>query len=194
MFTDKQLAWFALALAAITLGVISISSPVHPQRVNNITAAPKIVPLPSKVVPIPPPAPKADLQPTNNRPHNPNDMGYLAPAPRPPQTQYPILPPPEYDKPYDGDLTIIMLPTFEALRAACNVYNPKMLACARHNAKSCVIYLVEDEVMRTRGWNTGLLLRHEIGHCNGWPGDHPDQRNVPWPLTHWVPASERVGR
>jgi hypothetical protein len=184
MFTDKQLGVVTVALSVITLAVFSVSviSPVYPQRVKNVTApSPKFVP------PLPPPAPKTD-----NLSYNPNAMGHSLPPPPPPQTRYPILPPPEFDKPYDGDLTIRMLPTFEALRVACNVYNPKMLACARHNEKSCIIYLVEDEVMRERGWNSGLLLRHEIGHCNGWPGDHPDQRNAPWPLTLWVPASERV--
>jgi len=175
MFTDRQLTWAALVLGTITAVVVSISSPVYSQR--NVIA-----------VPIPPGPPiKGDS--LRNRP---NDFGLLAPAPPPPQTRYPILPPPEYDRPYNGDLTIRIVPTFEALRAACNVYNPKMLACARHNAKSCIIYLVEDEVMRERGWNTGLLLRHEIGHCNGWPGDHPDERPAPSPLTLWVPASERV--
>src|SRR5215510_2543726 len=31
-------------------------------------------------------------------------------------------------------------------------------------------------VMKARGWTTALLLRHETGHCNGWPSDHPGQR------------------
>jgi hypothetical protein len=164
VFTDKQLAWMAFALAAITLGVISISAPVYPQ---NITIVP-VKPFTGHTVPPAPPTPL-------------------------PQ-QYLMLPPAQYDKPYDGDLTIKMVATLEELQSACRVTNAKMLACAIHNAKSCVIYMVADEVMRQRGWNTGLLLRHEIGHCNGWPGDHPDQRPVPWPLTHWVPASERINR
>jgi hypothetical protein len=169
VFTDKQLGWGAFALAVLTVGVISISAPAYPEQ--------RITVLPVK-------------------PYNPSSpsIGHVMPAPPAPQTRHPILPPVEYDKPYDGDLTIKMVPTFEALRIACNVYNPAMLACAIHNAKSCVIYLVEDEVMRQRGWNTGLLLRHEIGHCNGWPGDHPGQRAVPSPLTHWVPVSERINR
>ena len=52
--------------------------------------------------------------------------------------------------------------------------------------------MVDDDVMRKWGWTTGMLLRHEIGHCNGWPGDHPDQRGLPWPTTHWVPDYARV--
>jgi len=173
MFTDKQLTWAVLVLGTLTAGVVSISSPVYSQKTKAISA--------------PPPPIKSD-----SLYYRPNDFGHLAPAPPPLQTRFPILPPPEYDRPYDGDLTIRVVPTFEALRVACNVYNPAMLACARHNAKSCIVYLVEDELMRERGWNTGLLLRHEIGHCNGWPSDHPDERKLPTPLTHWVPASERL--
>jgi hypothetical protein len=106
----------------------------------------------------------------------------------------PILPPVEYDKPYDGDLTIKMVATLEELRERCGTRIPKMLACAFHNSKSCVIYLVEDSVMRQRGWTTGILLRHETGHCNGWPGDHPGERALPWPITHFVPVPDRINR
>jgi hypothetical protein len=33
-------------------------------------------------------------------------------------------------------------------------------------------------IMKARGWTTALLLRHETGHCNGWPSDHPGQRSL----------------
>src|SRR5262245_37432859 len=114
----------------------------------------------------------------------------VAPKPVPTETirpkLYMILPPAEYDHFYDGDLTIKIVPDLISLRAACGTDKETMLACAMRNAKGCVIYMVEDRVMRERGWNTGLLLRHEIGHCNGWPGDHPGQRPVSWPLTHFI--------
>jgi len=102
-----------------------------------------------------------------------------------------ILPPVEYDHDYDGDLTIKMVDSIEELRALCKVDAPQMLACSMHNSRSCLIIMVKDEVTRTRGWTTGLLLRHEIGHCNGWGGDHAGER----PLisnTHWVPERDRV--
>ena len=44
---------------------------------------------------------------------------------------------------------------------------------------SCRIILIDDAVMKARGWTTELLLRHEIGHCNGWPGNHPGERELP---------------
>jgi hypothetical protein len=98
-----------------------------------------------------------------------------------PRPNYMILPPVEYDHYYEGDLTIRVVPTLEELLARCNITNPITLACAMVYEKNCVIYLLPDETMRKRGWTTGLLLRHEIGHWNGWPGDHPGERPLPWP-------------
>ena len=101
-----------------------------------------------------------------------------------------ILPPVEYDHEY-GDLTIQLVNTLEELYAICGTKTPFMLACSYINQKSCLVIMVNDSIMRRNGWTTGLLLRHEQGHCNGWPGDHTGQR----PLTkdtHWVPAAERA--
>jgi hypothetical protein len=104
-----------------------------------------------------------------------------------------IFPPIEYDHYYEGDLTIIVVDTIEEIRAICNLpLSPYLLACSKRNARSCVIHMVADSVMRTKGWTTGLLLRHEIGHCNGWSGKHEGERALSMPTTHWVPANERV--
>jgi hypothetical protein len=103
-----------------------------------------------------------------------------------------ILPLAEYDHYYEGDLTIKMVATLEELRAICQMDQPQLLACTLRNLNSCVIVLVNDEVMRKRSWTTGMLLRHEMGHCNGWPGDHPGERAISWPTTHWAPEAQRV--
>src|SRR5262245_5710083 len=85
------------------------------------------------------------------------------PAPRPA-----ILPPVEYDKPYDGDLTLRIVDTLQQVLDWCDIGKDKvLLGCARRNGKSCYVVLVRDEVMRMNGWNSGEMLRHEIGHCNG---------------------------
>jgi hypothetical protein len=110
------------------------------------------------------------------------------PAPAPKM----ILPPEEFDRPYDGDLTIRVVPDLVSLQAACGQDKPGMLGCAWHNSESCVIYLVEDKVMRERGYNTGTLLRHEIGHCNGWPPDHPRPRAMP--VSQNIPVERRIKR
>jgi hypothetical protein len=108
--------------------------------------------------------------------------------------QYMILPPVQYDRYYEGDLTIMMVKDVDDLRAACGLNRqayPNVLACSIQRPRACLIILVDDEVMRKRGWTTGLLLRHEMGHCNGWPGDHPGERGLTAPSTHWVPEHER---
>jgi hypothetical protein len=104
-----------------------------------------------------------------------------------------ILPPLEFDHYYEGDLTIKMVDSLDELYALCNVKTNAMLACALPAGKSCIVIMVRDEVMRKRGWTSGVLLRHEIGHCNGWSLDnqHVGMR----PLegnTHWVPIEERI--
>jgi hypothetical protein len=106
-----------------------------------------------------------------------------------------ILPPVEYDREYEGDLTIKIVDTFEELYALCNQRKPSMLGCAypsyADNYKSCIIILLKDETMRKYGWTTGLLLRHERGHCHGWPGDHPGQRELTGD-TFWMAPAQRV--
>jgi hypothetical protein len=84
-----------------------------------------------------------------------------------------------------------MVKTVEELLILCNVDSPNTLACSirAYDTKSCVIIMVEDEVMRRRGWTTGLLLRHEMGHCNGWTQAHEGQRPVYSGGSHWVPGS-----
>ena len=102
-----------------------------------------------------------------------------------------FLPPKEYDHQYEGDLTIKIVDTQEELYALCATDKLYALGCAYPGEKSCIIIMVKDEVMRKKGWTTGLLFRHEQGHCNKWLGTHPGVR----PLdkdTYWVSPSERV--
>jgi len=114
---------------------------------------------------------------------------FVKPVPTP---TYKIFPPAEYDRFYEGDLTIKMVDTLEELHKLCQIDNPKLLACSQRNQWSCVIVMVRDEVMRGRNWTTGLLLRHEIGHCNGWGADHAGERSISWPTVHWAHPNARV--
>jgi hypothetical protein len=109
-------------------------------------------------------------------------------------TEHKILPPEQFDHYYDGDLTIVMVKTIEELLILCNVTNPNTLACSirAYDGKSCVIVMVEDEMMRRRAWTTGLLLLHEMGHCNGWTQAHEGQRSVYSDGSYWVPETRRI--
>jgi hypothetical protein len=105
-----------------------------------------------------------------------------------------ILPPPEYDHVYQGDLTIVMVKTVDELLILCNTpHLPNTLACSirAYDGKSCVIIMVDDDVMRRRAWTTGLLLRHEMGHCNGWTQAHEGLRSVE-SNSYWVPDTQRI--
>lgn len=95
-------------------------------------------------------------------------------------------PPAWYDHPYSGELTVIQLPQpdvvvacRELLRGLPNVrVTPKQRGCARtyDNRARCVVILIDRtfETSRPR-----VVLRHEIGHCNGWGSDHSTTRGKP---------------
>lgn len=95
-------------------------------------------------------------------------------------TQYCILPPKQYDHPYKGKLTVETVRSQDDLREACGgSYRPGLtLGCARrsYDGSSCHIYLVPEEIIVARRWTRELMLRHEIGHCNGWSASHEGQR------------------
>ena len=119
---------------------------------------------------------------------------YITVPVRPVTTEHKILPPPEFDHVYEGDLTIVMVKTVEELLILCNIESQITLACSirAYDGKSCLIMMVDDEVMRRRGWTTGLLLRHEMGHCNGWTQAHEGQRSVYSGDSFWVPETQRI--
>src|SRR5262245_48522178 len=99
-----------------------------------------------------------------------------------PDVPRPSLPPAQFAKPYDGALTITIVSSTDEVGQFCDIGKTFLLGCARRNAFSCAIMLVKDELARAYGWNTGLMLRHEIAHCNGWPGNH-------LPVATLLPAS-----
>jgi hypothetical protein len=90
---------------------------------------------------------------------------------------YLSLPPFEYDVPYKGKLIIIESPTLEGMKALCNRPDAKT-ACAwppltiRPDGTSyryeCVIIMVPLAMLVAQGHAPRVVLRHEIGHCNGW--------------------------
>ena len=77
------------------------------------------------------------------------------------------LPPRQYDHPYRGRLIIVDVPFAEMQRRCgggpghCYGYTYGDMG------GTCTIYVVS----RDR-----YLIRHEVGHCNGWPGHHPGAR------------------
>jgi hypothetical protein len=87
--------------------------------------------------------------------------------------QEPVLPPKEFDYPYRGKLTVTRSPSQAEIRANCSPTSfPYHLGCARLTAFGCDILMADDAFIRKSGWTPEIVMRHEIGHCNGWPGDH----------------------
>jgi hypothetical protein len=37
--------------------------------------------------------------------------------------------------------------------------------------RKCTVWIMTDEELRKAGWDYNIVLRHEIGHCNGWRHD-----------------------
>ena len=93
-----------------------------------------------------------------------------------------MLPPVEYDKPFAGKLEEVVVKSREEMDASCKRIGLSLpnvpLGCGKLLAADhCVIYLARDEVNRSVGLTTDLVRRHEVGHCNGWPKEHPGGRH-----------------
>jgi hypothetical protein len=87
------------------------------------------------------------------------------------------LPPPEYDKPFTGKLTIRRLETEEEVFRTCKT---SRVACAWRVAdgSACHLLIVNDKVIRSNHGSWAFTLRHELGHCNGWTQEHERKRKV----------------
>ena len=108
--------------------------------------------------------------------------------------------------PYQGTLTIWRAKTIKDLAVIGQVKEPGYSGVAftatMHTKDGlllpvCDIYIVEDGVLKASHYTLAFVLRHELAHCNGWPGNHPGARKVPvnsvkMPAlpasTRWLPA------
>src|SRR5262245_36134770 len=93
------------------------------------------------------------------------------------------LPPEEYDKPYWGTLTIEQDVPQDQIRAACvggKLPTAFALACSfKIMVGRCHIMIAPEADIKARGYAVDTVMRHEIGHCNGWPADHRGGRPAP---------------
>jgi hypothetical protein len=167
-----------LATAAFWTGLLTLFGwgasaqiPRPPLPIPNVVALmpPVARYLPSQPTPIPPPTPAAIPIPPQR------------PAPPPTPVMMPILPrimlpPLEYDHEYKGKLTVLKEDNYVFIRHVC-ADTPNPIACSFRTfdsvtgvTLSCLIMLGPDV------WNDERAMRHEMAHCNGWPGDHPGAR------------------
>jgi hypothetical protein len=89
-------------------------------------------------------------------------------------------PPKRYDHAFDGKETIRHLPQAEVPEACRRLFRdagleisvgPKQKGCAVYQGKNGTIIVVDKPF---GGATPDAIIRHERGHLNGWPADHPD--------------------
>src|SRR5262249_20096487 len=101
------------------------------------------------------------------------------------------LPPEKYDVPYTGLLKIWITP-LPVIEYFCRGVSHVSCAFPLSGGKECRILILQPiaegkrfdtlnfdgkAAVNVKG-NLALTLRHELGHCNGWPNDHPDGRKT----------------
>ena len=95
------------------------------------------------------------------------------------------LPPVEYDHPYSGKLLVVKVSKRDLLQFLCTsdkVLDPQgprvcdamgcrfTFACALLRSTGCMV------ILGPGTWTDERVLRHAVGHCNGWPRDHQGAR------------------
>ena len=88
-----------------------------------------------------------------------------------------MLPPPKYDGPYmGGQLIITKWNDYSLIRMIC-MDTPNPIACWYKTYETVSVMLISCLVMLGPvAHDNALVLRHEIGHCNGWTDKHEEAR------------------
>jgi hypothetical protein len=104
----------------------------------------------------------------------PNVEGPAKPARPAPPLSAPLIPnvipmpPPEFDTPYKGKLTVTNMEDYGVIRFICK--STSAVACTVHTWGECLILLGPGT------WSNKDVMRHELGHCNGWSNNHEGAR------------------
>lgn len=90
-------------------------------------------------------------------------------------------PPARFDHAYSGKLTIRYLPQKQVVSACAKLFAkyrvaatsyPNQHGCSAITSDTSCTVIVIDKMFAFA--TPKAVLRHEIGHCNGWPSNHPD--------------------
>jgi len=86
------------------------------------------------------------------------------------------LPPAEFDHPYTGQVIVTKWSTFGLLRTVCKD-QPTAIACTLRTYNSATGAPLTCLVMIGPGYHDNeRVLKHEMGHCNGWSEKHEGGR------------------
>src|SRR5262245_23033325 len=84
-----------------------------------------------------------------------------------------ILPPAQYDRAYQGKLIVLEGGDQEQMARRCPATSIGWrLACTSVRTDECAITLAREQDIIKAGWTRNIVMKHELGHCNGWPKDH----------------------
>jgi hypothetical protein len=85
-----------------------------------------------------------------------------------------LLPPLKYDHEYNGELIVTRV-NAEQMNTICPVETKRgwTPGCAVKipfsRANACMVFIVEDALLKETGLTYEMVARHERSHCNGWP-------------------------
>lgn len=82
------------------------------------------------------------------------------------------IPPPQYDRPFRGQVVVHRRHHYGALVACSKRGLRSSDGCAWVERGVCNIVVSTDHPADVQA----SVVRHEIGHCNGWPASHPGAR------------------
>ena len=108
---------------------------------------------------------------------------------------YRILPPAAFDYDFPGVIIEKTATSKDDMAQWC-APNPKAsiaMGCSTwalrmpNSHKTCWIYYAPDWYLQKYKVSQDAVRRHEIAHCNGWPGDHPPGGGVTDALPYWRP-------
>jgi hypothetical protein len=79
------------------------------------------------------------------------------------------------------DLVVIVAQSLDEMAELCYPHPRagKLLGCSFHFFHSvtskprCYVYIAPEFWLAHNGVTVEQVRRHELAHCNGWPGDHP---------------------
>jgi hypothetical protein len=92
-----------------------------------------------------------------------------------------ILPPEMYDRPYEGGLIFRRGADEAEMTILCPktpAFGYPRLGCSYRWQGTCVVAMATDAMIRAAGHSPMIVLRHELGHCNGWPSTHEGARSL----------------
>jgi hypothetical protein len=92
-----------------------------------------------------------------------------------------VLPPAQYDKTYHGTVFLTYAGSKADVRDLCKrPDDPYALACSYAMGSKCIIIIGPKKDIEEQGLTVDIAMRHELGHCNGWSGNHEGARQVDW--------------